>query len=236
MPGGGACGCCVVCLLRYRSRGTKTRRARAAASALALCREADDARASQAAPSSSGKRTTAMEVTGKRKAREPTLRELAGADDTIRPDGSRRKEPKPVREGWEPESSAEKYVAPRPPQRLLGEVIEYNTARGFGFIKPDDLTANVFMHYSAACSDKSEVRVGDRVEFERIEAAPGEKADRAENVRRMAAPRRPSTDSAKRMATLVPRSVAKKPAAKASSSKRPPSQPSEAGVCGYPYG
>ena len=64
--------------------------------------------------------------------------------------------------------------------RYLGSVI--NFSHGFGFIKPDDLGPNVFLHYTEVVGAGS-LDNGDIVEFERCLAKPGEKADRALKVR-----------------------------------------------------
>ena len=86
---------------------------------------------------------------------------------------------KRVRDGYVPEDEQPRYVSPRP-QRYLGSVI--NFSHGFGFIKPDDLGPNVFLHCTEIIGTVS-LDNGDIVEFERQPPKPGDKADRALNVR-----------------------------------------------------
>ena len=104
---------------------------------------------------------------------------MDGAADSERPDGSTRKRPRDIRPGYTPPEETEIYKFPRP-SLSYGEVVQWKF--GFGFIKPDSLGANVFVHASAVRSAR-ELQLGDRVEFERRPAEEGETSDRADNVR-----------------------------------------------------
>jgi cold shock CspA family protein len=101
----------------------------------------------------------------------------ASYSSSVRPDGSTRPAVR-VREGYIPPDAL--YQAPRP-QRFLGECIQWSAKLQWGFIRPDDLTANVFVHMSSLTDGN--IRVGDPVEFERRPAREGERADSAINVR-----------------------------------------------------
>ncbi|WLH16856.1 transcription antiterminator/RNA stability regulator CspE [Pseudomonas simiae] len=62
-----------------------------------------------------------------------------------------------------------------------GTVKWFNAEKGFGFITPDDGSADVFVHYSAIKSDGFKtVEEGQKVEFE---VTQGAKGAQAENVR-----------------------------------------------------
>ena len=162
--------------------------------------------------------------------------------DSVRPDGSVRP-PIHVREGYVPPDEESKYVAPRP-QRLRGECITWNAKLGWGFIRPDDLSKNLFVHKEWMIDN---LKPGDLVECERLPAQKGDRADRAMNVRvykaagATKAVNTSSTDGARGTASFVPRSVA---ARSNSASKRESgtagSRPTkrqatpEASVLGYP--
>ncbi|AIB37764.1 MULTISPECIES: transcription antiterminator/RNA stability regulator CspE [Pseudomonas] len=62
-----------------------------------------------------------------------------------------------------------------------GTVKWFNAEKGFGFITPDDGSADVFVHYSAIKSDGFKtLEEGQKVEFE---VTQGAKGAQAENVR-----------------------------------------------------
>lgn len=103
----------------------------------------------------------------------------AAAAASTRADGSERP-PVCTRPGFVPEEEREKYSAPRP-QRFRGVIIDWS--HGFGFIKPDSLGANVFLHNTQLRSRRRHLHPGDYVEFERKAAAEGDKSDSAVNVR-----------------------------------------------------
>ena len=62
-----------------------------------------------------------------------------------------------------------------------GTVKWFNADKGFGFIAPDDGTADVFVHFSAIASSRyRSLAENQKVEFETTQ---GQKGPQAENVR-----------------------------------------------------
>jgi cold shock protein len=64
--------------------------------------------------------------------------------------------------------------------RQTGTVEFFKEDRGFGFIRPDDGSKDIFVHHSAIQGEGFKtLKRGDRVEFEAVESPKG---PRAENV------------------------------------------------------
>ncbi|SHE85015.1 cold shock protein (beta-ribbon, CspA family) [Pedobacter caeni] len=64
--------------------------------------------------------------------------------------------------------------------RTTGKVKWFNSAKGFGFITPEDGGKDIFVHFSAIAGDSfRELNEGDSVEFELNE---GKKGPEASNV------------------------------------------------------
>jgi CspA family cold shock protein len=62
-----------------------------------------------------------------------------------------------------------------------GTVMWFNEAKGFGFITPEDGSADLFAHFSAIQSQGFKtLKEGDRVEFD---AGKGPKGPQATNIR-----------------------------------------------------
>ena len=65
----------------------------------------------------------------------------------------------------------------------VGTVKWFNTEKGFGFIAPEDGSADVFVHFSAIQAQGfKELQENDRVEFETVQ---GDKGLQAANVTRL---------------------------------------------------
>ncbi|MES2826878.1 MAG: cold-shock protein [Bacteroidota bacterium] len=65
--------------------------------------------------------------------------------------------------------------------RTTGTVKWFNSAKGFGFITPEDGGKDIFVHFSAIGGDSfKELREGDSVEFE---VNDGKKGPEASNVK-----------------------------------------------------
>ena len=110
--------------------------------------------------------------------------------------------------------------------RMMGDVMEWSSAKGYGFIR-SDAGVNLFVHHSGVAS--GQLAVGERVDFVRQAAAANERTDQAVSVRVRPQPPpqqggassssgAPPAGRAPRAAVaLVPRSLArkKKPAAAA---------------------
>ena len=64
-----------------------------------------------------------------------------------------------------------------------GTVNRFNKIKGYGFITPDEGTAEVFVHFSeVAASGYKELKVGNRVEYELKKGERGEFATRVKVV------------------------------------------------------
>ena len=58
-----------------------------------------------------------------------------------------------------------------------GTVKWFNDAKGFGFITPDDTTADVFAHFSQVSGDGfKSLKEGDKVEYEVKDSPKGKQA------------------------------------------------------------
>ncbi len=61
-----------------------------------------------------------------------------------------------------------------------GTVKWFNSEKGYGFIAPDDGTADVFAHFSAiAGSGRRDLAEGQKVQFD---VTPGQKGPQASNI------------------------------------------------------
>jgi len=57
---------------------------------------------------------------------------------------------------------------------MQGKVAWFNATKGFGFIKPDDGSKDVFVHFSAIVSDGyKQLTDSQRVEFEVVQGPKG---------------------------------------------------------------
>lgn len=60
---------------------------------------------------------------------------------------------------------------------LTGSVLSFDKQKGFGFIKPDDQSEKVFVHFSAIqSSGYKTLEVGQRVNFVSVEGKKGPQA------------------------------------------------------------
>ncbi|WP_282708883.1 cold-shock protein [Ligilactobacillus sp. Marseille-Q7487] len=60
---------------------------------------------------------------------------------------------------------------------LTGSVLSFDKQKGFGFIKPDDQSEEVFVHFSAIqSSGYKTLEVGQRVNFVSVEGKKGPQA------------------------------------------------------------
>jgi CspA family cold shock protein len=78
-------------------------------------------------------------------------------------------------------SPASTYVENRGIDVSEGIVKWFNSAKGYGFVTPDDGSADVFVHFSAIeGSGYKELTEGQRVQFD---SEPGQKGPQAKSVR-----------------------------------------------------
>ncbi|MBT8485885.1 MAG: cold-shock protein [Phycisphaerales bacterium] len=65
---------------------------------------------------------------------------------------------------------------------MEGNVKWFDKTRGFGFIEPDDGSADVFVHSTAIDGRERSLRQGDRVVFELVQSDKGPKAASVRNA------------------------------------------------------
>ena len=72
-----------------------------------------------------------------------------------------------------------------------GTVKWFDGGKGYGFISPDEGDGDLFVHFSAILGDDSKsLEEGERVSYE---ISQGKRGPQAENVRRLSAPRPPTS-------------------------------------------
>ena len=162
--------------------------------------------------------------------------ESSAARRSVRPDGSLRSF-KRVREGYVPPDELPKYKAPRPGPLLLGTLIKWNELLGWGFIKPDDLSASLFVYRSDFDDDTEPVK-GGVVQYVWKAASEGEQSNRAVHVRmvvRSTSGSQPASGKCRSKTSFVPRSVAARKAGATPTPARRPKPPGEALVLGHDW-
>lgn len=60
-----------------------------------------------------------------------------------------------------------------------GQIKFYNESKGFGFIKPEDGTGDIFVHSSGLTED---VKMGDKVSFETTQGKKGINAVKVKKI------------------------------------------------------
>ena len=91
--------------------------------------------------------------------------------------------------------------------RRTGKVSQWNDAKGYGFILPDDGSARIFLHVKGLRSGQPRPHNGDRVMFIEIKDSDGRfVAGDVQNLEVKASPRKtPKSESrVKRLSMLVP--------------------------------
>ena len=111
-------------------------------------------------------------------------------------------------------SSTSTAAEESPPSRTgcqHGQVIQYSRQLGYGYIRPDDVSKKLFVHYSCLV-ECDELEAGEVVSFESERGQPGDRHDRAINVRIVYPSETaliPASRTRKAVTTLVPRVVSR---------------------------